>query len=665
MTFQISARGLLGRVLRGCLAIVALSGPIAAAQSTGTFIPTGNLNVARIDHTATLLNDGRVLIAGGTTPGIAVLTQISSAEIYDPTTGSFTLTGNMTTSRSGHTATVLLDGRVLITGGRDNAYQPIASAELYDPVTGTFSATGNMKEARGGHVATLLSTGKVLISGSADRSLELYDPATGTFGPTGYVNGSAFGIPAARLLNGDVLLGGYDYGPDAAVYDAMSGNVQALTFPDLVHVNGYSETLLSSGKVLLAGGGTGGYQELGYCCAYLYDPSSQSFQATGSLANPRVFHTATLLPSGLVLIAGGYVGAPIETYYASAELYDPASGTFKTAGAMTTPRENHTATLLRDGRVLLAGGDGDQTKGSTAELYIPDGITPTSACGKYSTLDGLCRRVGILPWYAAIPGQWETDINLNSSVSAVRFGYISSAALTYDGIGHNMLVEASDQSSTATFIAESVGSIQGSYSARILEGQDCIGQFDCKWVPGSGSLAITIDGPNATDLDSASVRAMLKLLGNDGAVLGQADAPVVFTDQASKKWIAAVTDTPLSKQSQPGATIMSFAVANLAAGAQAVNVKVFDTSGSLVGSATTPVLNGAASLGSPFEKANGVGGVYAVALSALLGTDLAPSAGDTVFHGTITFEGAEGGIIAPLVVQMNWPTLTSIPAQPQ
>jgi len=445
-------------------------------------------------------------------------------------------------------------------------------------------------------------------------------------------------------------------------YNAMTGTIQGLTFPDLVHVLGYSETLLSNGKVLLAGGlanGLSGF--INY--TYLYDPTNQSFKPTGPLVNNRGYHTATLLTDGRVLIAGGYSGTP-ETDYASAELYDPANGSFSKTTSMTRPRADHTATLLRDGRVLFVGGElMSGTPGgpeSTAELYVPDGLTTTSTCGKYGILDGQCRRIAILPWYAGILGQWETDINLDSSVGAVRFAYIESAALTYDGIGHNMLLDASDLA--GSFIAEGVDSIQGNYSARILGGEDCV-QSNCKTVPSTGSLVVTIDGPNAAALDASSVRATLKLLSADGTVLGQADAPVVFADQASRKWVASITDTPLSKQSQPGATVVSFAVANLAAAAQAVNVKVFDAPGNLVVSATTPVLNGAASLGSPFEAVNAVGGVYAVTLSGLLGMELVPSAGDTVFRGTVTFEGAAGGKIAPLIVQMNWPSITSIPAR--
>ena len=157
------------------------------AQSAGTFTPTGSLTVDRQLHTATLLVNGKVLITGGASVSLA------SAELYDPSTGTFTAIGDMTTPRSNHSATLLPDGKVLVAGGGLWSHGSVASAELYDPSTGAFSATGNMTAARMAHTATLLNTGKVLIAGGIDGgnpakplpSAELYDPSAGTFTATG------------------------------------------------------------------------------------------------------------------------------------------------------------------------------------------------------------------------------------------------------------------------------------------------------------------------------------------------------------------------------------------------------------------------------------------------------------------------------------------------
>ena len=178
--------------------------------ATGTFSPTGSMTAARSGHTATLLSNGRILIAGGGSSK----SDFAWAELYDSATGTFSPTGSMTAARFGHTATLLSDGRVLIAGGGGHfSYTSYTnSAELYDPASGTFSPTGTMTRARSGHTATLLSGGRVLITagwrGSYLGSSELFDPATGTFGPTGTMATARESHTATLLTDGRVLIAG-------------------------------------------------------------------------------------------------------------------------------------------------------------------------------------------------------------------------------------------------------------------------------------------------------------------------------------------------------------------------------------------------------------------------------------------------------------------------
>ncbi len=234
--------------------------------------------------------------------------------------GTFTTTGSMTTARADHTATLLPGGKVLIVGGAGNSGEWLTSAELYDPDAGAFTATGSMTTAQG--TATLLPSGKVLLAGGAPA--ELYDPVAGTFAATGSMT-------------------------------TVRGN--------------YTATLLRGGKVLIAGGDGGGFTNPALASAELYDPVTGTFAVTGSMATGRRWNTATLLPSGKVLIAGGAGTSGLDDSLASGELYDPVSGTFTTTGSLTTSRYAHTATLLPDGKVLIAGGQNNGSVLASAELY--------------------------------------------------------------------------------------------------------------------------------------------------------------------------------------------------------------------------------------------------------------------------------------------------------
>jgi hypothetical protein len=302
--------------------------------STGTFTSTGNLNNGRANFTATLLDNGKVLIAGGDIyVWMSTGTQhfcLSSAELYDPSTGKFTLTGSMHAQRCGYiaagfTATRLANGKVLIAGGSDSTGL-VPAAELYDPSTGSFTVTGSLNTPRFGHTATLLPTGEVLIAGGANgnylASAELFNPSTGTFTPTG----------------------------------SMKTTRQFFT-----------ATLLSSGEVLVAGGENSNAVAPFISSAELYNSSTGKWTSTGSLNTARYNHTATLLNNGEVLIAGGGV------HLASAELYDPSTGKFSVTASLNTGRTDHATVLLTDGEALAMGGyagsGGNIGYLSSAELF--------------------------------------------------------------------------------------------------------------------------------------------------------------------------------------------------------------------------------------------------------------------------------------------------------
>ena len=374
-------------------AVITVTAPI-------TFTATGSMSMARIFHTATLLPDGKVLIAGGLDRADAFGVESATAELYDPASGTFARTGDMTRGRSTHTATLLSNGRVLIAGGMIGTGYT-GTAELYDPATGTFSQTGDMRGAQAWHEATLLKTGRVLISGGLGGysaccpiavTPELYDPATGVFTTTGTYAGvdleretlGLIGTRATLLHDGRVLLTAQ---PAAQVYDPVAGTFSrtgtmttgAGGFGTPQYISGQTATLIDDGRVLLTGGH---HEDFGrFKSAELYDPATGRFTATGSMAFIRDGHAATLLPNGAVLITGGesVAGCAVLSLW-SAEIYDPSSRGFVSAGRMNVRRELHTATRLEDGRVLVTGGetfDGGLCDNvsvvplASAELYVP------------------------------------------------------------------------------------------------------------------------------------------------------------------------------------------------------------------------------------------------------------------------------------------------------
>lgn len=340
---------------------------------------TGEMVENRYSHTATLLLDGKVLAAGGSAdiPGNSSL---SSAELYDPATGSWSPAGSMGTARRAHTATILQDGKVLVAGGAmDNTGTgSLSSAELYDPVIGIWMPVASMGEARSWHTATLLLNGTVLVAGGTGNagvlsSAELYDPATGLWTPAVSMAEARHFAYATLLANGNVLVAGGGSIADGSValssaelYDPVAGSWSA-TGPMAVARQGARLTLLVNGNVLVAGG-WGGAASGSLISAELYDPVAGSWSATGSMTTARYRSTATFLPDGKVLVAGGEAGSG-AVFDNSAELYDPVTGTWSTAGSMATARATHTATLLTNNKVLVSGGTGGTGTVFTAELY--------------------------------------------------------------------------------------------------------------------------------------------------------------------------------------------------------------------------------------------------------------------------------------------------------
>jgi hypothetical protein len=198
--------------------------------STGTWAYTGSMNATRNDFIATLLTNGQVLAVGGYyNDPVKGAVALASAELYNPSTGKWTYTGSLHTARWSHTATLLQNGEVLVAGGETlgpDGRISFASAELYNPATGQWKATGSMTTVRRGHTMTLLTNGKVLVAGGADSagnylaSVELYDPTTGIWTTTGSLHTARYLHTAALLQNGDVLVAGGAYNVYYPTYTA-------------------------------------------------------------------------------------------------------------------------------------------------------------------------------------------------------------------------------------------------------------------------------------------------------------------------------------------------------------------------------------------------------------------------------------------------------------
>jgi hypothetical protein len=351
------AFGKLGSSLAVSLVLVVAGFAAPCASQPGASYPrwvaTGSLNVPRHGHTATLLANGKVLVAGGYSDD-AVASAVDSAEVYDPKTGTWSFTGSMAEPRTSHTATLLADGRVLVVGGF-NGEKDNVTAELYDPSTGAWARTGNPTRAQYGHTATLLQSGKVLVAGDGQGICELFDPATGTWARTGDLGTPRYAHTATLLRDGRVLVTGGTNDPDllspfnsAEFYDPVAAKwtpAPSLIAARLLH----TATLAPDGRVLVTSYANS---------SELFNPVTGEWSLTGGLNSTRIGNSATLLLDGSVLVAGGFpppLGRP-PLPLSSAESYDFTTGKWSYAGDLSVGRIDHTATLLANGKVLVVGG---------------------------------------------------------------------------------------------------------------------------------------------------------------------------------------------------------------------------------------------------------------------------------------------------------------------
>jgi hypothetical protein len=388
----------------------AAEGPTQAARLLGS-----PMHAARSAHAAVALPDGRVLASGGASDGGG----LTSAELFDPATSAWTATPPMSSGHARHTATLLTDGRVLVVGGL-GAISAVA-VDVFTPKTGLWTQGPPLSTPRAEHSATLLAGGLVLVAGGSDGKVALWSSLLFHPQEKQWLEGPSLNVPRRShtdtlLPGGSVLLVGGaspldapDISPPekgiAERFDPAQ-NSWTLTAPGLAFRSRHTATLLADGRVLVAGGIDAAAVNVGsiipLASADLYDPIADTWVAAAPMNAPHSAHTATLLPSGRVLVVGGDP-APRVT-----ELYDPLSNSWSLGGLLAHGRAHHSATLLADATVLIAGGLGDEGPLSSAEQlrggvlgepcqspwecasgYCADGVCCDTGCG--GDVVGACR----------------------------------------------------------------------------------------------------------------------------------------------------------------------------------------------------------------------------------------------------------------------------------
>jgi hypothetical protein len=363
-----------------CITALAL----ATTLSFAAWTPTGSMRTARASQTATLPPNGFVIVAGGTGDNGGAL---ASSELYNSASGTWGSTGGLHVARVSAQSVLLSNGTVLTMGGciiNDCLSSTTRSAEIYNPTSGTWAVTGSMRTARAEFIAVLLPSKKVLVAGgctsynvngcvAVTTAAEVYDPTAGTWTSTGAMRAGRMAMTGTVLLNGKALIaGGQTAASDALgsseLYNPATGTF-SLTGRLITPRSGHTATLITrAGFVLMAGGEN--VNGVSISNAEFYNPVTGKYLATGNMPSVRQDHVAVLLRTGSVLVVGGNnVNSTTTTVLASCAIYSPTTGKWTTTSSMKNARVDHTAILLSNGHVLAAGGDNASGELSSAELF--------------------------------------------------------------------------------------------------------------------------------------------------------------------------------------------------------------------------------------------------------------------------------------------------------
>ncbi len=354
----------------------------SSAVLAGQWQAAAPMQVTREYPGLAVMPDGKVLaVSGHPLSGKS----LASAELYDPQKNAWTPTGSLSVPRNGVQPgglIALAGGKYLLAGG-GTANRSVHEAELYDYTTGKWTITGEMHVPRCVHSATQFAPGKVLVAGGIDwltgqvhASAELYDEVSGTWTETGAMAIPRFNHGAVRLDDGRVLVVGGNFDSDegrvlnsAEIYEPRTGRWRE-TAPMLVARRSLAAIGLSDGRVLVVGGMARMAKSNKQLSAVeVFDPRTEKWTAVAPLHEARWGPTATLLSNGQVLATGGAF-APIGAR-SSAELFDPQRGTWSNAGKLKQARNGHRAIMLKNGRVLIAGGHYVGRYLSSCEIYAP------------------------------------------------------------------------------------------------------------------------------------------------------------------------------------------------------------------------------------------------------------------------------------------------------